>query len=307
MALLEIEDLSVRFTQYTKGMRQSTIQVLHELRLSIHAGEIVTVFGSSGSGKSLLAHAVLGILPGNASSTGTIRFGREPLTPERQAKLRGNQISLVPQSVSYLDPLMRIGNQVRQSVKAGDPVLKQREVFDRYRLKRETENYFPFQLSGGMARRVLVSTAVVSGAKLIIADEPTPGLDPVIVGEALGCLRELADQGCAVMLISHDIESALTVSDRVAVMYAGRVVEQCPAEDFSGSGERLRHPYTQALWRSLPQNDFTPLPGSQPSADALPEGCVFAPRCSAATRECLGAVPAMREVRGGLVRCIYAS
>jgi peptide/nickel transport system ATP-binding protein len=307
MALLEIEDLSVRFTQYTKGMRQSTIQVLHELRLSIHAGEIVTVFGSSGSGKSLLAHAVLGILPGNASSTGTIRFGQQPLTPERQAKLRGNQISLVPQSVSYLDPLMRVGRQVRQSVKAGDPVSKQREVFDRYRLKREAENYFPFQLSGGMARRVLVSTAVVSGAKLIIADEPTPGLDPAIVGEALGCLRELADQGCAVMLISHDIESALTVSDRVAVMYAGHVVEQCPAEDFSGSGERLRHPYTQALWRSLPQNDFTPLPGSQPSADALPEGCVFAPRCFAATRECLGAVPAMREVRGGLVRCIHAS
>lgn len=307
MNALEVDGLSVSFTQYTGGLKQRTVRVIHDLHLTIQAGEIVAVVGSSGSGKSLLAHAVLGILPSNAVMTGSIRYNGEELTAERAAALRGRDIALVPQSVTFLDPLMRVGAQVRSSVREGDAAAKQRAAFERFRLAPDTERKYPFELSGGMARRVLVSTATVSGARLIIADEPTPGLDPAVVQEALDGLRELADGGCAVMLITHDIESALAVADKVAVFYAGTTVEVAQAGDFAGSGSSLRHPYSRALWRALPQNDFAPIPGFQPHPDALPPGCLFAPRCANATDGCGAAMPAMQELRGGRVRCIHAT
>ncbi|NOU95563.1 ATP-binding cassette domain-containing protein [Paenibacillus sp. LMG 31456] len=307
MSLLKVNGLSVEFTQYISLLRQKRLQVIHNLELSVAAGEVVAVIGSSGSGKSILAHAVLGILPSNAHVSGSIYLDGEELTPSKQVKLRGSEIALVPQSVQYLDPLMRVGQQVRYAVKTEDPVKTQRGIFKRYGLKAEVERMFPFQLSGGMARRVLVSTATVSGARLVIADEPTPGLDAASIKEALGQLRELADQGCAVMLITHDIESALTIADRIAVLYAGTTVEIASAEDFRGNGEQLRHPYTKAMWKALPHNDFVPIPGSQPLAGAMPTGCAFAPRCSLATKACTEGLPDAREIRGGMVRCIHAS
>jgi peptide/nickel transport system ATP-binding protein len=306
MPILEVDDLSVSFAQYT-GLRQSTLRVLQGMSLDVSAGEIVAVIGSSGSGKSLLAHAILGILPGNAAVEGTIRFDGETLTPRRQEALRGKEIALVPQSVNYLDPLMQVGAQVKSAVRTGDPAVEQRKAFERYRLGPDVDSRYPHQLSGGMARRVLVSAATVSGAKLLIADEPTPGLDPAIVRETVLQMRELADQGAGVLLISHDLESALQVADRVAVFYAGTSVELAPAGDFVLDGSKLRHPYSRALWRALPQNDFVPIPGRQPHPGELPTGCLFAPRCEAATAQCGAERPAMRELRGGKARCIHAT
>ncbi|MNJ41341.1 putative D,D-dipeptide transport ATP-binding protein DdpD [compost metagenome] len=109
------------------------------------------------------------------------------------------------------------------------------------------------------------------------------------------------------MLITHDIESALQIADKIAVFYAGTTVEIARVEDFAGQGEAIRHPYSKALWRALPQNDFTPIPGSQPHPNALPPGCLFAPRCGMATAECLQAQPEMRDLRAGKVRCIHAT
>ncbi|WP_053364921.1 ABC transporter ATP-binding protein [Bacillus sp. FJAT-27245] len=306
MAILEVENLSVSFKQYTSGLKQVHHQVISNLSITLETGKILAVVGASGSGKSLLAHAILGILPGNASTSGTMKYAGEILTPARQKALRGKEIAIVPQSVNFLDPLMRVGKQVRTSAQNGDAAARQREVFERYHLKKEVETMYPFQLSGGMARRVLLSTAMVSGAKVIIADEPTPGLDPVVIKEALANIREIADKGCAVLFITHDIESALKIADNIAVFYAGTTVEVAPAENFTGKGEALRHPYTQALWRALPQNDFIPIPGSQPHPSELPTGCLFAPRCPLATPECQVALPAMRELRNGMVRCIHA-
>src|SRR3954453_15486017 len=134
---------------------------------------------------------------------------------------------------------MRVGKQVRTSVKRGDAVALQREVFERYHLGLDVENMYPFQLSGGMARRALLSTAMVSGAKVIIADEPTPGLAPAVSKEALNNLREFADSGCAIMLITHHIESVLNVADKIAVFYAGTTVEVAPVGNFTGNGEAL--------------------------------------------------------------------
>ncbi|MFC9598568.1 ABC transporter ATP-binding protein [Peribacillus butanolivorans] len=306
MPILEVENLSVSFKQYT-GLKQKTHKVISSLNVTLEAGEILAVVGASGSGKSLLAHAILGILPRNASISGVIKYAGEELTPDRQTVLRGKEIALVPQSVNFLDPLMRVGSQVRTSVKNGDAISVQREVFERYHLRQEVEKMYPFQLSGGMARRTLLSTAMVSGAKVIIADEPTPGLDPDVIKEALNNFREVADNGCAVMLITHDIESALNIADKIAVFYAGTTVEVAPVENFKGHGEEIRHPYSKALWRALPQNDFIPIPGSQPHPSSLPAGCLFAPRCVMATPECRQVQPEMRKLRGGMVRCIHAT
>lgn len=307
MPLLNVRDLSVSFAQYTGGLQKRFLTVITSLSLTVRPGEILAVVGSSGSGKSLLAHAILGILPNNARISGTMLYVNEDLTPERQMSLRGREIALVPQSVSFLDPLMRVGVQVRSAAHGSDAATAQRRVFDRYHLAAQVEGLFPFQLSGGMARRVLVATATISDARLIIADEPTPGLHPAVVQETLNHLRELADENRAVMLITHDIEAALTIADRIAVFYAGTTVEIAPVADFRDSGEALRHPYSKALWRALAKNEFVATPGAQPPPDALPKGCLFQPNCKIATPECASARPLERELRGGMVRCIYAT
>ncbi|MFD1136661.1 ATP-binding cassette domain-containing protein [Paenibacillus urinalis] len=255
-SLLEIHDLNISFTRYDKGLRQMDMPVIRNLSLTIDPGEIVAVVGASGSGKSLLAHAILGILPRNAKWNGTLTFDGQPLTPKLIKKLRGREIALVPQSVDFLDPQMRVGMQVRQAVRVGDPVEEQMRAFQKMRLGPKAAKRYPFQLSGGMARRVLVSIASVSGARLLIADEPTPGIDEAVVQETLNMFRQFADAGTAVVFITHDLEAALSIADRVAVFYSGTVLEMAEAADFTGKGERLRHPYTQALWRALPQNDF---------------------------------------------------
>lgn len=307
MPILEVKDLSISFKQYTSFWKEKTITSISSLNVMVEEGEIVAVVGASGSGKSLLAHAILGILPPNARMSGIIKYQGKELTPDLQKALRGREISLVPQSVNSLDPQMKIGRQVRISVHNGDATAAQREVFQRYQLKTDVEKKYPFELSGGMARRALLSTAMVSQSRLMIADEPTPGLDADVLEKALNHIRELADTGSAVLFITHDIESALKIADKIAVFYAGTTVEIAPAENFQGKGEKLRHPYSKALWRALPQNDFIPIPGTQPKPSNLPVGCLFAPRCEWATPECRVARPVMRELRNGMVRCIHAT
>ncbi len=310
MQMLEVNNLSISFNQYTKGLRQQKLNVISSLDISLKKGEIMAVVGASGSGKSLLAHAILGILPTNSQMSGTIKYKGELLTPERQAKLRGKDIALIPQSVNFLDPLMHVGKQVEASAKKVDKqnakAIRQ-SVFERLHLDENVAEMYPYQLSGGMARRVLLATAIASDAELIIADEPTPGLDPGVIEEALKSFRELADKGHTVMFITHDIEAALSIADKIAVFYAGTTVEIAKTKDFNGSGKKLRHPYSKALWQALPQNEFIPREGSQPYPSNLPPGCLYAPRCELATDACLQGQPEMRELREGMVRCIHAT
>lgn len=302
--VLSVRNLSVKFKMYTGGMQQRLLEVISNLSVNIYTGEVLAVVGSSGSGKSLLAHSILGILPSNAHVSGELCYCGQPLTPEAQQALRGKEIALIPQSVSFLDPLMRVGAQVRGTNASREA---QQKIFKRYRLDPSVERMYPHQLSGGMARRVLIATAVIGGAKLIVADEPTPGLSPDLAHETLKNFRELADQGAAVMLITHDIDLALSIADRIAVFYAGTTVETAPVSDFLGNGEALRHPYSRAFLSALPQNEFRAIPGFQPYAGALPKGCLFSPRCSACTEICTQEIPPMRELRGGEVRCVHAT
>ena len=258
--------------------------------------------GSSGSGKSLLAHAVLGLLPRNARRSGEIRYRGEILDAKRRRDCLGTEIAYIPQGVDYLDPTMRVGKQV---VGLHGTRERQEELFRRYQLPEDTARKYPFQLSGGMARRVLIAAAVMGSPRLIVADEPTPGLSVDLAMETLRHFRTLADEGAAVLLITHDVDLALRAADHMAVFYAGTVLETAPVADFLSGGEALRHPYSRALMAALPQNEFRPLPGTQPYAGHLPSGCLFASRCPLRDEACAGEIP-LRMVRGGEVRCVHA-
>ncbi len=302
--ILEVKGLSVSFLQYGRGMRQQLLNVVHGLDLAVSEREIIAVVGASGSGKSLLAHAILGLLPYNAHMEGGCRFRGEPLDEARLRRLRGKEIVLVPQGVSYLDPLMCVGAQLNGGEKAPDSRRRTRESLARYGLGEEVERMYPFELSGGMARRVMIAAAVRNTPKLVIADEPTPGLNPEAARRILGHFREIADEGAGVLLITHDLEMALTVADRVAVFYAGRILEEASVADFMQE-ETLRHPYTRALWRAMPQNGFQPLAGAQPYAGEGQEGCLFASRCPLRSAECTKEPP-VREIGNGWARCFHA-
>ena len=302
--ILKIEDLVVAFNMYRGDtLQKENLEVIHSLSLDVNAGEIVAVVGSSGSGKSILASAVLGLLPGNAITTGNITYKGQPLDEAAKDKLLGKEISFIPQSVDYLDPLMKVGKQV-QGVHGTKE--KQLELFNKYQLNTDTAEKYPFQLSGGMARRVLISGAVMGNPDLIIADEPTPGLDLELAMETLKHFREFADNGAAVLMITHDIDLALNVADKIAVFYAGTIVEVAPTKDFLTGRDALRHPYTKALYDALPQNGFKPIPGTQPYAGNLPKFCLFADRCSIRDDAC-NELQCEREVRGGKVRCVHAT
>lgn len=302
--VLNIRDFSVSFEQYERGFHKTALPVIRNLEVTVHKGEIVAVVGSSGSGKSLLAHGILGILPYNATMGGEIWYDGELLTPKRQKMLRGNEIVLVPQSIAFLDPLMKIGSQIRKGKKDKASKARLDKIFEGYHLKEEVQGLYPFELSGGMNRRVLVSTALMGNPKLVIADEPTPGLHMDMVRRVMSHFRELADKGAGVLLITHDLEQALEVADRVVVFYAGTTVEDAAASDFQAQ-ETLRHPYSKALWRALPQNGFQFIKGTQPYVKELPDGCPFGPRCEHCTAECQKEI-AYREVWGGRVRCVHA-
>jgi peptide/nickel transport system ATP-binding protein len=264
-AELAVRDLAVTFRRTESWERVARIEALRGLSLSVYRGEIIAVVGSSGSGKSVLSHALLGILPNNAEVTGSILYRGEELTRQRLAELRGRHIALVPQSVTFLDPLLRVKHAVRWAARRGglgkaEASVAQQEAFTRMSLTSETAELFPFQLSGGMARRVLLAMATVGRANVLIADEPTPGLHPEAVHESMSHFRRLADEGRAILIISHDIKACLPVANRIAVFLEGRVIEIAEASAFSGSGEALAHPYSRALWNALPDNSFTATP-----------------------------------------------
>lgn len=257
--VLAVKDLSVSFTMYDGGMRRREREMVHQLSLTVNAGEIVAVAGSSGSGKSLLAHAILGILPKNANMTGTLEFCGRRLDEKALKQLRGKEISFIPQSVKYLDPLMKVGRQVMGPCRRRERRSRQakmKQAFARYQLEESVAKLYPYQLSGGMARRVLISGTVMNQAKLIVADEPTPGLQETLARETMKNFRELAEEGCGVLLITHDIDLALKMADRIAVFYEGDILETVPAEAFAGDREALGHPYSRAFVKALPQNEF---------------------------------------------------
>lgn len=308
--ILKVDNLELSFSQYTKGLKKRDLTVITDLSLELFEGEILAVVGSSGSGKSLLAHAILGILPYNASTHGDISYDGKVLSQKDKEMLRGNDMVLIPQSVNYLDPLLRVEQQIGISLKNETKEKREQiidEILKRYDLESSVKKYYPFQLSGGMARKVLLATALTSSAKVIIADEPTPGLDESSLMEVLKDFRSISDSGKAILMITHDINAALKIADKIAIFYAGTTFEIANASDFKNGGENVRHPYTKALCRALPSEAFEPIEGTQPMPNKLPKGCLFSDRCQICTDECRAQRPEYRQIRGGNVRCIHAS
>lgn len=302
--LLEVENLSISFTQYVQGLNRHDSRVISDLTIDVDESEIVAVLGSSGSGKSLLAHSILGILPYNSHVTGEIRYKGQTLDQDLKEKLRGDEICLIPQSVNFLDPLMKVSEQAigecKDDKEHSERKIRQREIFARYGLDESVDNLYPFELSGGMARKVLLSTALIEDPDLLIADEPTPGLDKKSVEETISDIKNLKEHGKGVLLITHEIDAALKTADRIAIFYSGYVIEINDVKNFSSS-ETVLHSYTKALIDSLLRNGFKLTEGVQPLGE-IP-GCPYYENCPIRTDRCNKEKPELEEHDGVMIRC----
>ena len=236
-----------------------------------------------------------------------MEFKGKKLNQKLKEKLRGKEITFIPQSINFLNPLVKISDQViSETINKSDEKAKkshQRKVFERYGLHKEVDDLYPFQLSGGMARKVLISTALLQSPKLVIADEPTPGLDDVALEETLKNIKQMATDGIGVLLITHDINAALKVANKIAIFYSGYVIEIANTEDFTSGDENLKHPYTRALYKALPQNGFKLYKGYHLSYNKFQEGCIYYDRCSHPSDMCMKINPDLQEIEGKKVRC----
>lgn len=257
--LLQLDDVSVGFERYAgRGVLapRETRFVMEHLSLSLHEGEILALVGASGSGKTLIADTIMGLFAANAQVTGRVWFDGDAMDERSLTPLRGNRIAFVPQSVESLDPLQRVGRQIErlaQGMTKQEARARRRELFARYRLDEEAARCYPFELSGGMARRVLLIGALMNRPRVIVADEPTPGLDMELAVRAMDDFRAFANGGGGVLLITHDIELALRVADRIAVFQDGTVVEETAVASFA-SPDLLQHSFSRKLWHALPEH-----------------------------------------------------
>lgn len=245
--LLEIEDLSVSFASYESLFRFDLHSPLHRLNLKVYPGELVAVIGQSGAGKSLLAESIMGILPRNARRSGNIHFAGQPLNPRAE---RGRTIRYIPQSISNLDPTMTVKRFVAAVGWSAEQRLSQ------FGIEKPLTKRYPQELSGGQLRRVLLATAVDTpkhsgDMRLLIADEPTPGLHKEAAEQVLEYFNHLKTRGVAVMIITHDMVAAAQIADRIIVLNEGRMEADFPAEQL---GEI--NGYTKKLWDAQPSNKF---------------------------------------------------
>ncbi|WP_395366235.1 ABC transporter ATP-binding protein [Streptomyces sp. YH02] len=297
-AVLSVRDLSVRFR--LRGGR--TVEAVSDADFDLGAGECLALVGESGCGKSVLASALLGLLPANAETSGTallagpegadatdlLAAGEKTLA----RSVRGRRVGLVPQSpAAHLTPVRTVRSQLEETVRALTGTSRRarrkaaEDAAERAAFPAGHLDRYPHELSGGLAQRAATALALIGDARLLLADEPTTGLDRDLVDRTVDELRRHADDGRALLLITHDLAAAARIADRVAVMYAGRIVEIAPAHRFFGPAGP-RHPYARGLLDALPDRAFTPIPGMPPELSALPEGCAFAPRCPLATELC---------------------
>ncbi|MFF4172146.1 ABC transporter ATP-binding protein [Streptomyces sp. NPDC001744] len=297
-AVLGVRDLTVRFR--LRGGR--TVAAVTGADFDLAAGECLALVGESGCGKSVLASALLGLLPGNAETSGTALLadpgdgdGTDLLAAGEKTlarTVRGRRVGLVPQSpAAHLTPVRTVRSHLEETVRAltGASRRDRREAAEaaagRAAFPADHLDRYPHELSGGLAQRAATALALIGDARLLLADEPTTGLDRDLVDRTVDELRRHADDGRALLLITHDLAAAERIADRVAVMYAGRIVEIAPAHRFFGPAGP-RHPYARGLLDALPDRAFTPVPGMPPELSALPGGCAFAPRCPRATDLC---------------------
>ena len=301
--MLRVENLVTRFHTY-----DGVVRALEGVSFEVREGEIFGLVGETGCGKSVTTYSTLRLLPSTGRvHSGRITFAGESLldaSESRMREVRGGEIAMIFQDpLSALNPVMRVGDQIAESVWLHDDLpdaeavaARVEEVLGEVRMPDPVGamRAFPHELSGGMQQRVMIAMALAGRPKMLIADEPTTALDVTIQSQVLQLLRQLKQEaGLTVLLITHDLGVVAELCDRVAVMYAGTIVEIAPVAELFGNP---RHPYTQGLLAALPGTSDTlaPIPGRVPDLLNPPSGCRFHPRCPLAVDRCRAEAPELR-------------
>lgn len=297
-AFIKIENLNITFNAGKKP-----VKAVDGVNLSVRKGEVIALIGESGSGKSVTLRSILKLHPPRRTQMqGRIMVDDQDvmaLSGKALADFRGSQVSMIFQEpLLALDPVYTVGEQITEAIRRHDNVSRAQAVqraldlFERVRIPSPQRrlNAYPHEMSGGMRQRAMISLALASQPKLLLADEPTTALDATVQIQILLLLRELQRElGLSVIFVTHDIGAAVEVADRIAVMYAGRIVEEGPVREII---RHPAHPYTQALLRSASHGGFAKgerletIAGSPPDLANLPGGCSFAPRCPKAIEQC---------------------
>jgi peptide/nickel transport system ATP-binding protein len=315
MSLLQVQDLVVEFPT-----RRGTLRALDHISFDIAPGEILGVVGESGAGKSLTGAAIIGLLePPGRIGAGEVRLeGRriDQLRHEDMRRIRGRKIGVIFQDpLTSLNPLYTIGQQLEETILTHLPLGKSAARERALSLLREVGipapearyGHYPHHFSGGMRQRVVIALALAAEPRLLIADEPTTALDVSIQAQIIALLKRLArERGAAVMLITHDMGVIAETAQRVAVMYAGRIVEIGPVRDVIHAP---RHPYTVGLMGSIPkigvrQSRLLQIDGSMPRLTAIPTGCAFNPRCPRRFERCLAERPELLAAGASRAACL---
>jgi peptide/nickel transport system ATP-binding protein len=316
--VLRVEDLTVRFVR-----RNIDVPAVNGVEFALQAGETLTILGESGSGKSVSLKAMMGLLPDYARISGKIWLnGRDILTlPAAElAKIRGGSVSMIFQEpMAALDPVYTIGQQIAETIVQHDGcdrgTAKKRalgllEMVKIPSAERRLKN-FPHEMSGGMRQRAMIALALACKPSVLLADEPTTALDVTVQIQILLLLRQLqAELGMAIIFVTHDVGAAAEISDRVAVMYAGRFVETGTTRQVM---KHPRHPYTQGLLSStvhggMRGKPLETIPGMPPNLAQLPPGCAFAPRCKHVEPACRAdGIPVVMTAEGAMARCVRAA
>jgi peptide/nickel transport system ATP-binding protein len=316
--LVTAEDLQVRFVT-----RESTVHAVNGVSFTLMPGEVLSIIGESGSGKSVSMRAIMRLLPeGKTKITGRLEVaGRDVLAMSRSelTRMRGRDVSMIFQEpMTALDPVYTVGDQIAETVMKHEGLSKAQaldralEILEFVRVPSAARRLkaYPFELSGGLRQRAMIAMALSCKPSLLLADEPTTALDATVQIQVLILLRKLQQQmGMGVIFVTHDLGVAAQVADKVAVMYAGRIVEMGSVREVLMDPQ---HPYTRGMLASTVhgqdrERDIEAIPGSPPDMRRLSPGCSFAPRCPQATAECRSSQPPeMRPAPGRLVRCFRA-
>jgi peptide/nickel transport system ATP-binding protein len=298
---------------------EETVRAVNGLDLELNEGESLGLVGETGAGKTTTALAIMGLLPrptGRIVAGGISFYGRDlvGLREEQMRGIRGNQISMIFQDpMTSLNPIFTVGDQIAEVIETHNRVSKEEsrrrtgDMLELVGIPRERMGEYPHQFSGGMKQRVVIAAALACNPKLLLADEPTTALDVTIQAQVLRMIRELKERlNTSLILISHDLGVVAQNCGRVAIMYAGEIVEH---GELGRIFERPLHPYTVGLFGSIPSLEtdrarLSPITGLMPDPAALPPGCVFHPRCPCAQEPCARRKPAGREVEGRRVACL---
>ena len=312
--ILDVENLTVWYE-----LEEETVKAVNDISFSLNRGETIGLVGETGAGKTTTALALLRLVP---DPPGVIKSGKITvcgndmlqLPVQKLESIRGKDISMIFQDpMTSLNPVFKVADQIAESLELHEKLTKEQahkkalDMLETVGIPRSRGSDYPHQFSGGMKQRVVIAIALACSPQLLIADEPTTALDVTIQAQVLDLMKDLKDKhGTSVIMITHDLGIVAETCDKVAVMYAGRIIEEGNLDDVFN---HTLHPYTEGLFNSLPnindrKADLKPIPGLMPDPTNLPEGCAFAPRCEYAVEACRTNLPPLKGIGAHRTACL---